>query len=116
MMDQIRSLRSRAIIERIVKHKDPGAFLVNGNSCTEVLTDVRRAADLSRISPLCLDDEQVKRAGAFPTVIRKLADEEFMLLFRHGFEVADYTLYAYHPDQFDFIGYANSRSASVFLG
>jgi NTE family protein len=116
MMDQIRSLRSRAIIERIANHKDPGAFLVNGNSCTEVLTDAKRKDNLSRIAPLCLDDEQVMRAGAFPTVVRKLSDEEFMLLFRHGFEVADYTLYAYHPDQFDFIGYANSRSASVFLG
>ena len=116
MMDQVRSLRSRAIIERIVNHKDPGAFLANGNSCTEVLTKAKREDALSRISPFCLDDAQVKRAGAFPTVIRKLTDEEFLLLFRHGFEVADYTLYAYNPDQFDFIGYANSRSAGVVMG
>jgi hypothetical protein len=44
-----------------------------------------------------------------PTVIRKLTAEEFERLFRHGFEVADYTLYAYHADKFRYIGYVNSR-------
>jgi len=43
-----------------------------------------------------------------PTVIRKLTQDEFERLFRHGFEVADFSLFAYYPDQFKFIGYKNS--------
>ncbi|OGO44391.1 MAG: hypothetical protein A2W37_10640 [Chloroflexi bacterium RBG_16_63_12] len=43
------------------------------------------------------------------TTIRRVTPAEFERLFRHGFEVADYTLYAYHPDTFPYIGYVNSR-------
>ncbi|MDX1436831.1 MAG: hypothetical protein R3335_08475 [Anaerolineales bacterium] len=38
-------------------------------------------------------------------MIRKLTEDEFDLLFRHGFEVADYTLYGYHEDEFNLLGY-----------
>jgi len=40
-----------------------------------------------------------------PTVIRKLAQDEFNLLYRHGFEVANYSLYAYNDDQFKYVGF-----------
>jgi hypothetical protein len=40
-----------------------------------------------------------------PTVIRKLAQNEFTLLYRHGYEVANYTLYAYNDDQFKYLGF-----------
>jgi hypothetical protein len=43
-----------------------------------------------------------------PTDI-KLSHDERDLLFCHGFEVADYTLYAYNGDEFDFVGYGQSR-------
>jgi NTE family protein len=116
MMDQIRSLRARAIVERLQNHKDQGVFLVNGNSCREVIGQSKLSAEASDLSLVCLDDTQVAKSANFPTIIRKLSDEEFLLLFRHGFEVADYTLYAFHPDRFQFIGYANSRSALTLLG
>lgn len=112
MHDQIRSLRSRAIIERLVNHGDvsPGSFLQTGNTCHDVLDGSPRAEELARVCPGCLSEKDATRAAEMPTVIRKLTLEEYELLFRHGFEVADYTLYAYYSDKFNYIGYSNSRS------
>ena len=109
MMDQIRSLRSRAIWERFINHKDAGVFLQTGASCRAVLSSAGRQDDIAHIGPQCLTDEEAKSVADMPTVIRKLTQNEFERLFRHGFEVADFTLYAYYPDQFKFIGYKNSR-------
>ena len=109
MMDQIRSLRSRAVLERFINHKDPGGFLQIGNTCKEVLGNAGRKDEIARLCPQCLSHTQAELAANMETVIRRLSQEEFDRLFRHGFEVADYTLYAYHADKFNYIGYSNSR-------
>jgi NTE family protein len=112
MMDQIRSLRSRAVLEQMVIHKRPGGFFQIGNTCQEVLEDSPKKDEAAKLCPQCLSPEEAKRAANMETVIRKLTQEEFERLFRHGFEVADYTLYAYHSNEFKYIGYADSRWAS----
>ena len=112
MMDQIRSLRSRAIVERLVNHEDQGAFLQIGNACQQVLEAAGKGAEVARICAACLPDEAAERAAALPTVIRKLTQDEYELLFRHGYEVADTTLHAYHPGEFGHVSYADSRWGS----
>jgi len=109
MMDQIRSLRSRAVIERMINHKDAGGFLQIGNTCEDVLKNSPKKDDIPRLCPACLSAEEAERAEKMETTIRRVTPAEFERLFRHGFEVADYTLYAYHPDTFPYIGYVNSR-------
>ena len=109
MMDQIRSLRSRAVVERLVNHGDPGSFLQIGNACGEVLRGAGRQGEIPRLCPNCLSDEATTLAANMGTVIRRLSSEEYEMLFRHGYELADYTLYAYQPDDFGYIGYSNSR-------
>lgn len=118
MMDQVRSLRARAIIERFVNHHDRGVFLQTGNTCEKVIRSARRDsgispseidAEVSRLAPGCLSDVEAQKAAEMATVIRKLSQEEFTRLFRHGFEVADITLYCYYPEQFPYMGYAKSR-------
>ena len=109
MMNQVRSLRSRAIIERIRNHEEKGAFLQTGSTCEHHLRAAGKTDDIPKFCPGCLSEEDATRAAEIPTVIRKLTADEYELLFRHGFEVADYTLYAYNDDQFDYIGYVNSR-------
>jgi len=109
LMDQVRSLRSRAVLERLINHKDPGGFLQIGNTCRHVLGNAERQDEIARLCPQCLSDEQADSAANMETMIGRLSQEEFERLFRHGFEVADYTLYAYHADEFDYIGYSNSR-------
>jgi NTE family protein len=119
MMDQIRSLRARAVVERMTNHNDDGSYVKIGNSCRKVLTEAHRTDDIPTYAPGCLDEAAAARAAATPTMIRKLTTEEFDLLFRHGFEVADYTLYAYHadgdrPTQFKYLGYESIRSKIGF--
>lgn len=118
MMDQVRSLRARAIIERFVNHKDKGVFLQTGNSAEKVIRSARRDSGLSpqeidaevaRIAPDCLNDVETQKAAEMGTVIRQLSQEEFERLFRHGFEVADVTLFCYYPDTFQHINYTKSR-------
>ena len=109
MMAQLLSLRSRMVLERIINHHDAGVFLKTGNTSRQVLTDADRAEDISKICPECLSDVDTARAANAPTMIGQLSSTEFELLFRHGFEVADYTLYAYYPKRFKYIGYSKSR-------
>lgn len=109
MMDQIRSLRSRAVLERLGTHRDPGAFLQIGNGCKEILTQAGRASDADRLLPQCLGPDETERAARMETVIRRLTNAEYERLFRHGFEVADLTLYAYHEAGFGHIAYSDSR-------
>lgn len=117
MMDQVRSLRARAIIERFVNHKDQGVFLQTGNTCEKIIRSARRDsglskaeidAEIARFAPSCLPEEEARQAAEMATVIRKLSPAEFERLFRHGYEVADLTLYAYYPDRFPFVGFLNS--------
>lgn len=105
MMDQIRSLRTRAVLERIINHEDQGAFLTIGNSCQSVIGAAGKSEELAHLCQGCLSETDARQAGEFPTVIRKLTGTEFELLFRHGFEVANCTLHTYYPDLFGHVAY-----------
>jgi len=121
MMDQIRSLRSRAIVERLINHQDKGIFAQTGNTCEKIIRTAGRLknlplaeieAQIARVCPGSLSAEEAQKVAEMPTVIRKLTEVEYERLFRHGFEVADGLLYTYYPETFDFIGYTKSRWAS----
>ena len=105
MMDQIRSLRSRAILERILNHGDRGVFLQLGNTRAEILGNAGKVGTVDTLSGNWLNKEEVKLAAEFPTTIKRLTQDEFERLFRHGFEVANDTLYAYHEQDFNDISY-----------
>ena len=114
LTDQIRALRTRSIVERMKSPaQDAGAFIRIGNTCKKVLADAGRYDEVAEICGQCLGDDQVTVAASMETTARRLSPEEFDRLFRHGFEVADYTLYAYHPDKFKYTGYGNSRWAQT---
>ena len=116
MMDQVRSLRARAIVERLINHNDPGAFLQAGNTCDYILREAGLPEEeIDRICAESMDAEEAALAAEMPTVIRKLEDEEYVRLFRHGFEVADHTLYAYHPGTFNHISYSQARSSAHII-
>jgi len=106
-MQQIRALRAQAFWERITNHHDPGAFPEMGNTCAQVLSQSERRDETARLSAQCQSPTEAALAANMPTTIRRLSAADFERLFRHG-QVADYTLYAYHAEQFKFIGYGNS--------
>ena len=107
MMDQVRSLRARAILERIINHGDKGAFLQIGNTCEFVINGAIKAGKAVEKKPGCLSKEEADLAANMETDIARLSAETFERLFRHGFEVADYTLYAYNSDSFHYLGYGD---------
>lgn len=113
MMDQIRSLRTRSVLERMVVHEDKGSFLRTGNTCEYVLSRAGKDDEIAALCPDCLSKEEAIRAAEMETTIKQLSAAEFERLFRHGFEVADYTMYAYHPREFPYIGYKHSRWGST---
>lgn len=115
MMPQIRSLRARAVVA-LMRQQAKGGYLHIGNTCEQVLTGAKVDAEIvARLNAECLAPEVVARTERLQTEIRRLEPEEFTHLFQHGFEVADYTLFAYHPDQFKYIGYMHSRWPSIIL-
>ena len=111
MMEQVRSLRARVVIEQMRKHAQPGSYVRIGNTCEYVLNAANQQQYSPNIVEQCLDSDQVELAAHTPTMIRKLTQEEFERLFRHGYETCDYTLFAHHaepnakPVQFKFLGY-----------
>ncbi len=108
-MDQIRSLRSRAVLERMLNPngEDPGGFLQIGNTCEHVLKNSEKKAEIPTLRPKCLDKEKADKAANMGTTIKTLSQEDFDLLFRHGFEVADYTLYGHSKGEFGYVGFEN---------
>ena len=113
MMDQVRSLRARTVLERLINHGDvdKGSFLQIGNSCSQILSGANRRTEISQIAPDYLSDEEASLAEHMPTVVRKLTQQEFERLLRHGFEVADLTLSVYNASDFARVGYQNQARA-----
>jgi NTE family protein len=108
MMEQIRTLRFRSLLERFVNHSDPGCYVQIGRTCEDVLSLTGRQEWIGQLGSDCLGTQEVNRAAAVPTTITRLSQDTFELLFRHGFEVADCTMCACQPDQFSHIGYRHS--------
>lgn len=108
MMDQIRSLRTRAVLGQMIKDPDSGVLLKTGTTAKAALLPSAHKDEVTTLGAQCLDEKQAALCADYATTIRRLPVEGFDLLFRHGFEVADYTLYAYTTSS-KYIGYAASR-------
>lgn len=117
MMNQVRSLRTRAILERIQNHDDKGVFLQTGKSVKYILNNVQRTKDngdyidkvlkqpgfIEQASHGTLSPEHAVQVAKFATVIRRLSEAEFQLIHQHGFETANAILSSYYPETFKLI-------------
>ena len=54
---------------------------------------------MTQIVESCMHEEQVNRAMNYPTTLKKPCDEDFQLLLRHGYEVANCTYLCYQKDE-----------------
>lgn len=103
---QIEALRSRDTIHRFHSHDGIGRYFKTGNSCWKILRDADKTQDeLKTICKDYLGPDEVTKAADFSTTIRQLKSQEFHLLFRHGFEVADCTLHAYGAQEYPLLRY-----------
>lgn len=94
--DQIRGLRSRAVVTEFKSKREAGAYLRMGNTVEQIYTAAGRSAPPGEY----LSREEVEQEATFPTTLRRLTMSEFSRLCRHGFEVADATLATYLADHF----------------
>jgi NTE family protein len=86
--DQVRGLRSRAVVAQFAHKKATGVYFKMGNTVDDIYLGVGQSAPPTPQ----LGAEDVSRAGTFPTTLRRLTEKEFNGIHRHGFEVADATL------------------------
>ncbi len=93
---QIEALRSRDTIHRFRAHNGAGNYFKTGNSCLKLLqSSDLTPEEINTITGDYLSQDDVDRAADFSTTLRRLERDEFMLLFRHGFEVADCTMHVF---------------------
>ncbi|MDE0003399.1 MAG: hypothetical protein OXQ29_11960, partial [Rhodospirillaceae bacterium] len=86
--EQVRGLRARTIIAEFERCPDAGVYVRIGNTVEEIYDAVGRV----RPAGEWLENDEVAKAGNFGTTLRRLNVEEFHLIARHGFEVANATL------------------------
>ena len=100
-MDQGRSLRSRTLINHFETHNNSGVYFKIGNTGHKILESVEIDNELiDKLTKNSLSLKDAKSAKDFKTTLRKLTDAEYDLLYRHGWEVANFTLQARCPNLF----------------
>lgn len=102
-MDQVRSLRARTLMQHFKTHPRTGVYLQIGNTAEQIFGLAGVDPPPNWTSDSALDEDTVFRAATLETTLRRLTEQEFDGLFRHGYEVADSTLVAYCPDEFQHI-------------
>ena len=84
--DQVRSLRARMLIDFFKQNPGSGAYLRLGRRSKPSSSELQVAGGPG------LTDSEVDQAKNLETTLRRLTHQEFSLLFRHGYQVADATL------------------------
>ncbi len=99
--EQVRGLRARGLVEHFSAVPDSGVYLQMGNAASKILRDAGMPEDaVLSIGAGCLPETEVRMAADFATTLRKLGQEEFDRLYRHGWEVANCTLASRCPNLF----------------
>ena len=93
--DQVRSLRARMLMEYFKANSGTGAYLRLG------LATKRVYAKSNSDGKPALTDDEVHQVSQIETTLRRLSHQEFSLLFRHGYEVADAMLTTYGRQALD---------------
>jgi len=94
-MDQVRAVRSRAIHGFLMADssgKPLGIYIRMGISREEIYRQFAPEAKCPIIGPCGLDGSAAEEAARFPTTLRRLTEDEFHLLFSHGYEVTEATI------------------------
>lgn len=87
--DQVRSLRARMLMGYFKNNPGTGAYLRLGLATKKVY------ARHPVLGKPALTDDEVACVARIETTLRRLTNDEFSMLFRHGYEVSDATLSTY---------------------
>ena len=100
---QVLSLRRREFVDYLIDNPQSGVFLRNGNTCAHILSESDHQAEIPTLCADSLSEKEVQQAANLGTTLHNLSIDDFELLVRHGYEVANYTLYAYDANRFALI-------------
>ena len=100
-MSVLRAARLRTIIGFLEKNPHAGVVLRMGNTVAGILKSAKKDSPASWTGRSFLSDSEVQMAAGLETTLRKLSGDEYDRLFRHGYEVAETTLFAYDHRAFD---------------
>ncbi len=107
---QVESLRSRDTLHRFIHHKSAGRYFDTDNYCEQVLKHA--GYDNNQIQTICkgyLSKSDADKAARIATEIKNLSRDQFILLFRQGFEVADCTMHAFETHTFKLVGFDDNE-------
>ena len=106
---QVNSLRTRLVMDFLVKEPTKGRYLKLGNHVDHILSRAHKVHDLPRLGSQTLPADNIERVRNIKTEDTDFDTEMFDLVYRHGYEIADLTLYAYRSDQdnYDLKGYSS---------
>lgn len=90
--DQIRSVRTRQILNYFTNNPHKGLYLKIGNTA-EYILGKRKCVhpNAEKIIGACIDNKNALKVKNFPTDLKKLTKDNFILILRHGYEVMDCT-------------------------
>ena len=97
--EQVRGLRARALIAEFQSQQAAGVYVRLGNT----VESIYRAVGGNAPAGEKLGENDVAHAAEFETTLRRLSREEFDLLMRHGFEVANATLATRQGSMFSYV-------------
>ena len=105
---QVNSLRTRLVMDFLVKEPTKGRYLKLGNHADYILSKAHKVHDLLKIRPQTLPADRIQWVRNIKTEDTDFDTEMFDLVYRHGYEIADLTLYAHGSDQdgYAFKGYS----------
>jgi NTE family protein len=96
--DQVRAIRARVLYDHFQEHKT-GAFLRIGDTKESIIDKTNISGDL--IDTFILSPVEIEKCKDYKTTLRKMKEEDFNLLFRHGWETANLNLYGMNPTLFN---------------
>ena len=94
-MDQVNALRTRNIVNHI-KFKKEGFFFNIGNDAKDILShsDCDKTVK-NGIIRRCMSVQNVEYVRNYKTTLGQPSEHDFMLILRHGYEVAECTYFVY---------------------
>lgn len=106
---QVNSLRTRLVMDFLVNEPAKGRYLKLGNHADYILSNAHKIHDLPKLGSQTLPADSIERVRNIKTEDTDFDTEIFDLIYRHGYEIADLTLYAHGSGQdgYDFMGYSS---------
>ncbi len=111
--DQVRALRARATVAHIKQKTHPfppGRYFQIDNYAAQMFRRAYRTpAQANQMAAGFFPAEKAHALARMETTLRSLTPDEFHDLYRHGFEVADVTLFAFDGERFSLLRHDPAR-------